>query len=454
MTEAEETLQRLLDQALTDGASAAEAFLLRSKGITINIEGSEIAGLQGGEELGVGLRVLKNDRLGFAYAASLSKPEKLVKEAISISNLSDPTPFRFAEPVATPSVEGLLDRGVRDLTTEVAADHAAEMISSAQDINPKVTITRGSFAAGEEWQSISNTSGVFLDSYGTYVDAWISVVLEDRETSTGFEVTSSRKLDLDFSSVGRNAAELAERSQHQEDLKDGCETVVLTPYAVAGLFEHIIAPALYGDAYHRGESVYASKLGKNVAHDSLTLADDGSYPGGLNSAPTDDEGVPSRRVELIKEGRLDSLLFDQRDASKYEVLSTGNGMRCERLSMSRSYKAQPRTTARNLILEGDTLPRDVLIQDVKQGLLIYEVLGAHTANPASGEFSVNMALAFHIEQGEISSAVRHGMLSGNLPEALNHLEGIGNDPKILGGGLSPLSFVVPSIALSGLTISR
>jgi PmbA protein len=229
--------------------------------------------------------------------------------------------------------------------------------------------------------------------------------------------------------------------------------VVLTPDAAANLMEFLIAPALYGEAAQKGESVYSGRLGETVAQEGLTLLDDGGLTGGLNSAAVDDEGVCSQRTELISGGVLKGFLYSQGTALEYGEKNTASAMRAERLSSSRNYKSPPTVKARNIIVEGESQTIDDLIGDVKEGVLVYDVLGAHTANPASGDFSVNSPMVFKIESGEVVHPLKSAMLAGNFPEALRRLKGIGDDYKLVSGGLTPISFFVPSMNLEGIQVT-
>jgi PmbA protein len=159
------------------------------------------------------------------------------------------------------------------------------------------------------------------------------------------------------------------------------------------------------------------------------------------------------RLELIKNGILKGFMFDIDTASKFDTQSTGNGLRCERWATSRSYKAPPKTVCRNFVVEGNSKKVEDLISEVENGLLVYEVLGAHTSNPASGDFSVNSSSLFKIEKGEVAYPVKSAMLSGNLPECLKKVRGIGDDYKHKTGGLSPVGFYIPTYCLDGVTVT-
>jgi len=77
----------------------------------------------------------------------------------------------------------------------------------------------------------------------------------------------------------------------------------------------------------------------------------------------------------------------------------------------------------------------------EDAVYVQDVVGAHTANPLSGDFSVELTNPFRISGGEYGTPVRKAMLSGNVFEMLGNSTGLGKDDRVIG------SLVVPSIRL-------
>jgi PmbA protein len=233
-------------------------------------------------------------------------------------------------------------------------------------------------------------------------------------------------MNVDFSAIGKRAAQLAVESRNPKAAETGRRTVLFAPDAIAALLGGVTVPALYGEEAGRGQSVYAKKLGQEVASPLLTISDDGLLPYGLGTSSSDDEGVPSRKTVLMSKGVLKAFLYDLRSAAEFGGRTTGSAGRG-------SYRAPPETTARNIIVEGILRGREQLISEIKEGLLVHEVLGAHTASSVSGDFSVTAPLLFQIRNGELGRPLRPVMLSGNLPVLLRGLTGLGKDTKHIPG---------------------
>ncbi len=188
--------------------------------------------------------------------------------------------------------------------------------------------------------------------------------------------------------------------------------------------------------------MYEGKIGEKIATPDMELFEDPTLDWGLGSGGSDDEGVESRRVPLIAEGgRLQNFLYNLKEGAKSGADSTANGVR-------RSFKSQPETNARNLNVKGQDLEEEALLRNGK--LLVGNVMGAHTANPVSGEFSVVVNPGWVIEGGEKQGRVDGAMISGNLPELLKKVE-LGSDYKdVLMGSTSTK---LPSALLKDVTIS-
>lgn len=442
--------KKVVNKALKKGVEEAEVYITRSTGRGFTIEKNFVSSVSGGDEEGIGIRIVKNKKLGFAYCTDEKKSDEAIDQAISLSKLGKETEYTFPEPGKTKKIEKIYDDRIVEYSTDEALEGVTDIINSARELDNDITVARGGMGYGSESFVVVNSKGLEVKDKGTEMHAGVNIVLRKNGTSTGFEDFSSRILNIDFEGVGRKAAELALLGQNAKKIEGKEMIAVLTPYAFTSLLEFSTVPALYGEAVHRGESVYSSKKGEVVASENIYIVDDGCLPGGLNSAIIDDEGVPSMRTELIEKGVLQRFLYSQSSAIEYNTQSTANAMRAERFASSRSYKSPPVVKARNIIVEGKVKKVERLIAEVDEGVLVYEILGAHTSNPASGDFSVNSPILFKIEKGEIAYPIKSAMLSGNFPECLKKVNGIGDDHKLVSGSLTPISFFIPTIILEGI----
>ena len=434
------------------GADSAEVFMVKGIETDFSIEKDNVNFASSRVEFGMGVRVIKNKRLGFGYCTNDAEVKNAIANALSTTKLAKQLDFEFVSKSNVPELGSIFDRSILELTVEEGLEFSNQLISSCKEVDKRVTVTGGGIGYGGGSLAILTSSGVELQYSGTGINGGVSTLIKDKTISTGYEYDQSRKRDLKPTELGRLAAELAVNGQNPKHVESGDYKVLFTPHALCELLEFTVIPGLYGEGAMKGETVYSNKLGESVANPELSFFDDGILENGINSAPFDDEGTPCRRTTLIEKGVLKNYLYDRVSALEFDENSTGNALRSEGLGGGRSYQVTPKTKALNFTIDGKIKPHDQVISDLDKGIMINELLGAHTANSASGDFSVNSPTLFIIEHGEITSAGKQVMLSGNMPELMNNIIAIGDDFRSVSGGLSPVVSRIPSIVIENIKV--
>ena len=447
MSEYKEQAQKIVEKALLNGADETEVFISKGKSTGFSIQNNAIEAASGREEFGFGIRIIKNKRIGFAYSTILDNAEDTIKKAISSSKLSEPTSYSFPKPSKITNIHNIYDKKIANLEPNQCISFLSDLIRSACSVNSSIVVSGGGMSAGENDFTIVNSHGLCFSENETFVSVSAGVLFNGNEKTTGFDMVESRVFDVDFCSVGKNAAQMALDMRKAKKMESKKTAVIFTPFTFEPLLEFIVTPALYGDQAMRGSTFFSNKIGSAVIDESLTVLDDPLLDSGLNSCSIDDEGTASRKTVLIDEGVLRSFLYDSITASKYSTISTSNGIRAE------DFKGVPRTAARNLIVQSpNSSSFQNLLRDTSDGVLVYELLGAHTSNPASGDFSVGSSILFRIKNGEIAYPLKKAMLAGNMFSSIKKSAEIGNDYKKLSGSFSPSSFYIPSIRLQDVNV--
>jgi len=455
MDEMMSSAERILKRAVEKGADSAEVFYLNRKTDSYSIEKNVINFTSGNVNRGFGIRVLSGHRIGFSYATTEEKAMKAVDEAIRLTSLSrEMKGFSFPAGGGFKKAEKAWDDRILAIEPKDGAELSKVMIDAALEVDKSILAAEGGMDVGYYHTGIVNSEGLSVSDRGTFASAGLYAVFTEGNVSTGEEFVLSRQMDMDLAEIGRKAATMAVRHHNPVPLEKGGQIpVVFANTALNQMFEFITVPALYGDAAERGESVYSRKVGEQVTDSSISIVDDGLMPGGIMTQKMDDEGVPSQRNVIIERGELKEFLYDLSSASEFGKKPTGNGVRAQRLSATNTFKAPPISGARNISIEGDAKPLDKVISEIDYGVLVYSVLGAHTSNPASGDFSVNSAQLLLIEKGEITRPIRSAMLSGNMPSALRSVIGIADDYKVMSGHIYFMGSRLPSIAVNGVNVT-
>jgi len=161
---------------------------------------------------------------------------------------------------------------------------------------------------------------------------------------------------------------------------------------------------------------------------------------GVVSAPFDDEGVPTGRVVLIENGTLNGFVHNTYTAAKENISSTGNSVR------PNSFRSGPEVGTTNFYIQPGLSDREKLIGEISRGLYVTDVMGMHTADPISGDFSVGVS-GLWIENGEMTRPVKGAAVAGNIVDFLTNVDCVANDIRFFMGTGSP------TIRVSDITVS-
>lgn len=326
-----------------------------------------------------------------------------------------------------PSVEGVFDRRIADVQTDTLLEISEVLLSGCRSVDGVEPVS-GGVSCTHSLEILINSSGVDLSEEGTSIHLALETIARGSSgVATGSEFDNSRSFTVNARAVGERAADLARRSLDGISINTSTYDVVLSPVAFAELLESTLVPALSAENVQKGRSALAGMLGKSIADPRLQIVDDGALPAGMGSSAFDGEGVPSQRNVLLGDGILRSYLYDTYTAGKEGRSSTGNSVRS-------GYSEMPRIGIRNLIISSKE-PVEVL-EGVREGVLVNSVIGAHTANPISGDFSVEARNAFRIRAGEVAEPVRSAMIAGNIFDLLKQIE-VGSDARAIGPIVTP-----------------
>lgn len=442
--------KKAVDAGMAAGVEC-EAFVQKARHTSITVEGGNVTFGSMDGDYGIGLRVIKDRRHGYAYCSDRTI-DFGIRQAIAATRFSKPGNYAFHCDADYVGARSLFDNRIASMVPEDGISLARDMVDGAS-YDERALPSRGGIGFGVVAMAVANSNGVAAYDEGTMISGSImSVIKENGMVANGDEYDTSRFRDFNFENIGHTATERAASQLGQKGIETAAMTVIMRPSAAFDIICNTVAPALYGPAVKKNESVYANKIGQQVAARSLTLLDDGTFNKGLNTYAMDEEGFPSRKNGLIEDGMLKMFLYDEFSAIESGVKPTGNAMHADRLESSTSYKVPPTTSARNLIFKGETMSEDEMIRNTKNGVLVLDVLGAHTSNRASGDFSVAIYAGYAIKDGELAYPLKGGMIGGNMPQMLMGAV-LADNYKLTGSGLSPATGYLPSIKFDNIRVS-
>ncbi|MDY6966530.1 MAG: TldD/PmbA family protein [Halobacteriota archaeon] len=417
-----------LKQGEKSGAGELEVFCISGRSTNIEITKDEVSLARESFERGVGVRVLTDGTIGFSSTSDFDKINEAVIEAIKCAGASDVEgDWKSLPPGGEyPIVKGAFHKKVDEVTIEDCLNYASDMIEGAKQ--PRSRPTSGSLRCLSYDFLILNSNGVDVGKKETFVQAFIeSMAEEGSDLSTAYDFEVSRNLNIDFFELGKSSSMLAENSLHGVKISPETTTLLFRPYAFSDILENAFIPSLNAENVQKNRSSLAGKIGEVIASDELSIADDGLADSGIGTSPSDDEGVPSQKTDIILKGELKSFLYDHHTASKEERSSTGNATRT-------TYSKLPHIGIRNLTFKH---PTSDLIAETDNGVLITSVIGGHTANPVSGDFSLDGRNAYLVKDGSIEEPIKQVMISGNVFDLLKNINGLDTDVRMVGNVIVP-----------------
>jgi TldD protein len=415
--------ERVLSRALANGGRFAEVFAERRHGLTMSIDEGRIESVQSGAEEGAGVRVVEGGTTYFAHVDGLERAdlERAADEAAAAvrGKRSEPRPL---EAVATTQL--LVERRPEEVGADRKAALLREFDGRARAQGGEIAQFTASYAEARRVVTVANSDGLLTGDDRTRTRIGAQAVARRGETvETGAETLGAHRgfelLEDEPALIAEQAARKALTLLDAGPAPSGSMPVVVGGGFGGVLFHEMTGHGLEADHVQKGASVYAGKLGEQVAQPLLNAYDDGRLPNEWGSDAIDDEGAPTQRTQVIENGRLTSYLYDHLTAEREGVASTGNGRR-----ESFRHLPIPRMT-NTYIAPGDASP-EAMIAAVDRGFYAVSFAGGQV-DPATGDFVFGVSEGYLIEAGEVTRPCRGATLIGNCLDALAAIDAVGDD---------------------------
>lgn len=422
--------------ALKTGADEAEAFAYQGLTTNVIIERGQVARNARIIDQGIGVRTIIKKAVGFAYTNILEGKaiEKTVQNALKAAKASKPDgDWRgLASKKPYSLVENIYDRRVAELQSNDLVKLASSMLKAAEETDKRVFPIEGGVGASELARAVANSNGISCFNKGTIIECSLATVGQEggEVTPICFEFDAERSYKIDPVWVGKEAARLAASALKAKKVETKSAKVVFAQAAFHELLYYTLMNAVKADYVQREQSALKGKLGEKVFSDIITVYDDGLLSGGLRTWEFDGEGVPQQKTLIIEKGVLRNFLYDSYTAKKDKRESTGNAFRA-------GYLSTPYVDTTNFHFMPGRKSQEELIGGIDDGLLVYSLQGAHSSNPASGEFSVVATPAWKIKDGVIAHAVRGVMLAGSVFDALKNVSDLAKNERKVGKLVAP-----------------
>ena len=432
------------------GGEQVEAYVTHERDFYAKAFEGEVEATSAAEPRGAAVRLISEGRVGFAYTTDLTDSglASVVERARENSASATPDDAAGMAPAwdeVPADVPGLVDEEHLRADPAAKAAFTVALEQATRSVDPRIRTEEAIYSDAVSEVAIATSAGVA----GAYrrTDAWcysVAIAEDGDDTQVAFEFDLARGLGaLDHEAIAERAAQRALSTLGAKKIPSAKMPVVFDPYT-SGQFLGVIATALTGEAVQRGRSLFAGKIGEQVAAPALSLIDDGRVAGAPGSAPWDAEGVPTRRTPVIEAGTLKSFLYDVTSARRDGRSSTGNAARS-------GFKTAPHATASNLAFDSTGETRDEILRSAGRALLVQDFHGVHSGtNSISGDFSVGVTGRL-IEDGELTQAVREVTIAAPMLDILSRVTAVGTDLRWLpfGGSYGGATTLVSEMTVAG-----
>lgn len=455
----EGVVEQVLVAALRTGGDFAELFAEDVRNASARLDDGRVEDVVSGRRRGAGVRVVAGETTGFAHTSDLSEGGLL--EAAAAAAAAARRGGSGVRRAALRRVEARAPSSVEVPPEEVAKGEKVTLLLRADDAarSAGAAVRQASVAYDDSRRRIlvANSDGVlacddqvrtrFSVSCVAAGDTGMQTGRESVGATVGFELFDRQEVE----ELARSAARRAITKLAARPAPSGVLPVVLARGSGGVLFHEACGHGLEADLVAKEFSVFAGRVGEQVASPLVSLVDDGTMGPEWGSLAVDDEGRRAARNVLIQDGTLTSYMWDWRQATKQGRASSGNGRR-------ESYQHLPMVRMTNTyVLPGDEDPEEIVAQ-TREGVYVAQ-LGGGQVDTATGDFVFGMTEAYLIEDGQVTQPLRDANLIGNGPQVLRDIDVVGRDfamgwPGTCGkdGQGVPVGTGQPTLRVRALTI--
>jgi TldD protein len=451
-------LSRVLKQALSRGGDYCDVFIEDRDDTALTFDSGKIKSITTGKTAGVGIRVIYGK--SFVYLYSSDPSEKTILELAEATaqsvkwdhtgNLGD---FRGS------SGRGLVIPKVSPGSVDLArkVEYVQRANQAARDHSSKIQEVMVRYMDHDQRVSIATSDGNFVNDRRVRTRFVVQTIAgRGDEKETGF-YGPGRSMGFEFfdefspEAVAEESARIALVRLDSDYAPQGKLPVVIDNEFGGVIFHEACGHALEATAVGNDASVFCGKFGKQIASPVVSAVDDGTIPSSWGSADFDDEGNPTQKNQLIKDGVLTSYMIDKLGSIKMGMDSTASSRR-------ESYKFAPTSRMTNTFIEPGEDSFEDMISSIEHGLYCKK-LGGGSVNPPTTDFNFAVQEGYLIKNGKIDKPVKGASLIGKGNEILMNIEMIADNLDINGTGMCgslsgsiPANVGQPAIKVGGLVV--
>ncbi|MGD0779487.1 MAG: TldD/PmbA family protein [Dehalococcoidales bacterium] len=420
-------------------AKEAEVFEVTSEETQVRFEANRLKQMQTNQSTTLALRIIKDGRVGYATTTGTGDGQQLVEDALETAAFGSEAKFKLPDGAKYPKVDifdpAVPQVSIKEMVTlgekmvDAVTSHTAGILCDAMVTRSVMTVRLLNSRGG---QAVYKKSFFSLDLEGNLIKGTDMLFVGEGECSCHPLPNPQNVIDVVLRQL--------DLAKHKAKSPTKVLPIIFTSNGVAGALILPLISAFNGKVVLEGASPLADKTGKTVFDKNFSLYDDPMAAYRPASRPCDDEGVASQRTPLVSKGIVNGFLYDLQTAALAKKKSTGNG--------SRNRGSLPTPAPSALVITPGKTTFDEMVGDIKEGLVIEQLMGAEQGNILGGDFSGNVLLGFKIENGKIVGRVKDTMVSGNVYKILKDIAAIGSETKWVSSFLQTPPFYCKGLSVS------
>lgn len=436
-------VEKILKEALSTGGDFAEIFIEKTIKTNFFLINGKIEKALSGKDFGIGIRIFKDTYSVYGYTNKL-EPTSLVHATKKIAKAINGTKKNI-----TLSFEKKEYKNINEIKVYPESIEKSKKIiimkkayKAAKEYDPIIKEVLVSYLDVNQKINIINSEGLWIEDERIRSRISIESVAEfNGEMQTGKVSPGASKGfeffdNLDIEYYGKEASRIAKTMLFADYCPGGKMPVIIDNKFGGVLFHEACGHGLEATSISKGNSIFAGKIGQQIASPLVTFVDDGTLKNEWGSLNIDDEGNETRKNILIEKGILKGYMIDKLNSRKMNMPVTGNGRR-------ESYKYSPTSRMTNTFILNGSSTLEEMIKKTKKGLYA-KYMGGGSVNPATGDFNFAVMEGYLIENGKLIKPVRGATLIGNGGEILKKIDMVGNNLGFAQGVCGSLSGSIPT----------
>ena len=411
----------------------AEVYSLQHNINSVSFENAKLHDIETNFQSGLSLRIIKDNKLGFAYTKNIQNREELIQNALD--SLKGGVAANYDFPLTTKTIQlDTYDTSLEEIANTKLVEECSrvcELLKSSA--NGEIMMQSGTAI---DQTRIINTAGTDISFKNTGYYMTGNVIFPGSAAGI-IRVFISKKFEPMPDNLIKEIISLYNLSSKVVTPEGGKMKVLFMPYSLFTFTGRILS-GTSGKSIYEKISPIADKMGEKIWSDKITVYDDplnDRYPA---ARPFDDEGVPTQFFPVVENGVLKNFYYDLNYAGKLKTKPTGHGYKINMWGGD-SLKVKPTPFLAYLNIKAGQKSLAQLIKSIDRGIILEGALGGHSGNIPNGDYSVGVCPGMYVENGEIIGRVKDAMIAGNIYQTLKNVVDVGDTayPLSLGGGLIP-----------------